>query len=710
MILNIPPRHPRPPRFPACWALGAALLAAACQSGPRWTLLQGTWQEESNLLRLTAASEEWSLAVREGPPRPVTVEAEIGWRPSGESAQAGLVFGYTDAKNFGLCVLSQAPFRSADGRTEICRTIALYQVVNGKEEQVNACPWIGVGEGTHRLKVIQAGPQVMACLEGRPVLQWCIPALGPGRGGVAARRAPASFRRADVRPTPADARLTGPFNVPHDDAGAVVPRWSFRHMIERSAEFSLWAADHGVGNWVVDEAGKRWPPYVYFATIRLDGTMDFATNYPPEQFTPYINGFLDYHQFTGDPRGLERAAELARWLMAPAHNTPADWPYPNLAYTTIDKGKMGGHVEGDLISLEEQGYMALAILRLYHLTADKRCLDYAAGIADTLLKRQLPEGHWPYRVNPKTGEPDKDFTANLVDNILFLDEMHAITGAAAFREASERAWQWIVEGPMRSNRWLGIFGDVASNAPAAGREENYAPWVAQWAARYLLRRRGDRPDYVPKAEAIRQWVVERFLLPDANGEPGIAEQARHRYVMPSHGFRQAMLETDLFEATGREAYRKMALHLMDSGMYATEWSGLIRTYLFPVDGPSSRKSGWGRNASTATWWSNQLWAPTAYLHAMAAFPERAPRDGNHLLRASAPLTSIRYAPDGVAYGTARASVDRLVTTSKPKAVRSRGTELPEVRELSAGDGWTYDLERHVLDIRHPGGEVAIVMR
>lgn len=688
----------------------AALLAGGCRSAPRWTAVEGTLHPDGSRLRLEPASPTWALALLDAPPQDATIEAEIDWRPAAPSAQAGLVFGYRDEKTFGLCVLSQSPLRPGEPAAEAVRTIAFYQVADGRAERVNVAPWLDAAEGPHRLEVVQAGPQALARLDGRPVLQWAFPPLGPGRAGLAVRGGAATFGSPGLRPTPAGTRLPGPFAVPRDASGAVRPRWTFHDMIERTTEFAFAVADRAAGNAITDEDGKRWPCYIYHATVSLDGTLNFPTNYPPEQFTPYLNGFLDHHQFTGDPRGLDRAVEVARWIMAPAHNTPADWPYGNLAYTTVEKGKMGGQAEGELISIEEQGYVASAILRLYHLTGDRAYLDYAARIGDTLRRRQLPEGHWPYRVHPRTGEPNPDFTANVVDNILFFDEMRRTTGDAGWSDASERAWRWLREVPLPKNRWLAIFGDVRMNIATDGREENYAPWVAQWAARCLLRRRGESPDYVPQAEAIRRWIAERFIVRDANGELGVTEQARHFHVMPGHGFRQAMLEADLYEATGKDEYRRMALHLMDASMYFTEWNGLVRTYLFPLEGGAvepGKRGGWSRNAATSTWWSNQMWAPTAYLYVMAALPERAPANENHLLRTSAPLTFVRYSAGRVEYGTARDSTDRLTVAARPRSVRAGGREVPEVRTAGAEPGWTHDPARHVLDLRHPAGEVAI---
>jgi len=703
------------------------LQTISCQAASRLIGVAGRWTFEDGALRLVEADSDWSLAVSEDQAGDLTVETELVWHPVGTPSRAGVVFRYKDAKNFAVCALVRQPYRAWNGKEdETLHTIAFYQVVDGKEELTNVTPWMDYKEGRHRLKVKVAGSQVLAELDNRPVLQGQIfPSLVNGKAGVAARYSPATFLSVTVAPTPLRTQLYGVGNVRHDSAGRVLPRWPYKWMIIRPVEFALWAAEHAAGNWLEDEEGHRWPCYVGACTIYLNGTVGNPTNYPPQEFSFYNNGFLDYYQFTGDRRALERAEELARWLMMPAHITPSSWPYGNLACTKTVHGKAVGDIDGKriflwpygevgqiaqdsdgkLISLEEQGAVACTILRLYHLTNKKAYLDYATGIADTLVRRQLPEGNWHYRVNPQTGKPNSDFTANVIDNILLLKEMWEITGKLAYRVAAEKAERWLLECPIKSNRWLGIFGDVPSNVDLSWAEnykgpdkENYAPFVAQNAARYLLSLRQGQPGYVRIAQSLRKWILDHFLGKDSNGEIGIAEQSVCFHVMPYHGFHQAMLEADLYEATGNDEYRQMAFHLLNSGMYQTEWNGFIHLL-----------GGGLVQGGCDTWWCNILWAPTGYLYAMATFPEMAPSDENHLLRTSAPLTFVRYQDKTITYGTARESRDRLVVRSRPKHVYCAGRILPALRKLGNGYAWSYESRLHALDIYHPAGRVRICL-
>jgi len=130
-------------------------------------------------------------------------------------------------------------------------------------------------------------------------------------------------------------------SVRHDASGAVLPRWPHKEMVIRPAQYILWQAEHPVGNWLEDEGGKRWPPYALSCTVNLTGTVGNPSNYPPQEFSFHINGLLAYYQFTGDKRALQRAEELAEWLLAPGHSTPADWAYPHISLTKVSASISG---------------------------------------------------------------------------------------------------------------------------------------------------------------------------------------------------------------------------------------------------------------------------------------------------------------------------------------------------------------------------------
>jgi len=688
----------------------------------------GQWELGAGKARLAEASGAWSIATVPDPRGDVTVEADLAWNPAGSEAMMGLVFGYKDARNFGVCVLSKSDYKAWNAtEPEKLYTISFRQVVDGAERNTNYCPWIGARAGTYHLRLVVAGEQVLALIDGQQVLQGGVmPQLAGGSAGVAAWCCAAEFRNISAKPTPRDVKLYGVGHVRRDPSGAVLPRWSWKEMVTRPTQFVMWAGESAGGNLVKDENGKTWPGYVYSCTINLNGTIGNPTNYPPQEFSFHNNGLLDYYMFTGDKRALKHARVMADWLMAPAHMIPKQWPLHGLSVTRTGMGKVcgdghsgetvfpwpftdaeraSGKIYGGVISIEEQGAAAITVLRIYHLTREKKYLDYCKGVADCLLRIQLPEGNWHYRMNPQTAKPHDDWTANVIDNILFLDEMAATTGSKAYSAAARRAEKWMLDVPCKTDRWLGIFGDVPSNIdigwaqPANKGKDNLSGFVAMGAGRHLLSMGSGHPEYVRMAEHLRKWIVDNFTGTDSNKERGIAEQTVCFYVMPYHGFHESMLECDLYEATGNEDYRKAAFHYLNAGQYQTEINGFIHLL-----GGGLVQSG------LDTWWCNITWAPTAYVYAMGAFPEMAPKGENHLLRVCSPLTSIEYRATGVAYSTARGGVDRLVVSTKPKAIKCGGKNLPEVKAVGSKSGWAYDSGTHLLVISHSIGAVDVTMK
>ncbi|MCI0623522.1 MAG: hypothetical protein L0387_17985 [Acidobacteria bacterium] len=110
--------------------LGTTLaITAGCGSGPNWTQVKGGWDIKNGDLKLTAASEEWSLAIYENPPHDLAIETELTWQPCGIGSSRPDIR-LQGPKNFGLCARSQMPFQAKNGKQkEISRTIVFYQIL-----------------------------------------------------------------------------------------------------------------------------------------------------------------------------------------------------------------------------------------------------------------------------------------------------------------------------------------------------------------------------------------------------------------------------------------------------------------------------------------------------------------------------------------------------------------------------------------------------
>ena len=61
--------------------------------------------------------------------------------------------------------------------------------------------------------------------------------------------------------------------------------------------------------------------------------------------------------------------------------------------------------------------MALAYLSVYEETKENKYLDAALTVAKNLAGNQLPEGNWPFRVDPLTKEVKEGYTSSVIYQI-----------------------------------------------------------------------------------------------------------------------------------------------------------------------------------------------------------------------------------------------------------------------------------------------------
>lgn len=149
---------------------------------------------------------------------------------------------------------------------------------------------------------------------------------------------------------------------------------------------------------------------------------------------------------------------------------------------------------------DKSAYVGLAYLKLYAATKQTRYLEAAVKIAETLEEYQSPEGNWPFRINAQTGDVKEGYTCSQLWYVWFIENLSQITGEKRYMQRRDRAFLWLLENPVRTDKWLGLYGDVVSGA------ESYDQWVALETAMYLIDRREENPDYVRKAQSILDWV------------------------------------------------------------------------------------------------------------------------------------------------------------------------------------------------------------
>lgn len=374
-----------------------------------------------------------------------------------------------------------------------------------------------------------------------------------------------------------------------DKEGLLVPEMSYARFLERSYNFILHDLDNGwaTGNAYKDENGKLVPAYINYALansekkLGIGAAINADTVYPAFHHALYIRAFLARWRHTGDVECLTRARQLADWNLT--RRTPADCKYGSLFYSTACKGQSGGNVDGDAIMTDKPAIMALAMLELAGATGDVRYREAAVAVATTLAKTQLPEGNWLFRVNPKTGEVREQYTSSAIYAVMLFEELDKPDGKR-WREARDKALCWILEGPAKTMEWNGFYEDVNSETG----KNNRTNWDCIDTARWLIAHRADKPEYMPLALKLHDWIAKEFVEKNKVWAPseGLREQKCCFQTMGIHTLHWAALLADLHAATGSASFKQRAIQ---SCALVTYWL---------------REDGANRVGPT---WPNEIW-------------------------------------------------------------------------------------------------------
>lgn len=354
--------------------------------------------------------------------------------------------------------------------------------------------------------------------------------------------------------------------------------------------------------------------------------------FPALHHPSFVHAFLGYAERHPDhPQASEarrQAVQYGRWLLD--HHLPDDWRCGGLAPSTVQDGAFGGWIEGESITLFRAARVGEAMLRLAAHTGDERYLARAVRIADVLVELQEPDGSWPFRVDPRTGEPTVGYTSAVITPIRLLallgrlDDPRAVTdhARAGWSAAKDRAEAWLMAGPVADNRWEGMYEDV----PGADPWQNLENWDTNETIRYLLSDLCDRPDRIERAADLNAFIEDQFVVwgPEDSPvlvwcpTPMVLEQYRCYWPMEVHTGHWLVSLLALHRATGEDHYLAKATAAANAIVAGQDWRGSLSTW-----GHDTR---FGTRLLTMEWPGcnavavSALLAWTAYHDALAATP------------------------------------------------------------------------------------------
>lgn len=408
-----------------------------------------------------------------------------------------------------------------------------------------------------------------------------------------------------------------------------------------------------------------------------------------------------YYNYTGDESVIDNMKYMADYYLANSLSSPDD-EWPNIPYP-YNMDVESGVYDGDMIigkgytQPDKAGSFGIELVHLYKKTGDQKYLDAAIKIANTLASKVQPGDNdhspWPFKVHAGSGEVgvliqettwyegmDKDlekdkekqvkssYTTFYTGTLLMFKELIDMKQGNTndYQKAFDLTLDWMKKYPVKTNKWGPFFEDIPRWSDTQINAVTYAMFIMEHPEL--------DPQWQETVKRIFEWVYDE-LGNDQYANYGVTvidEQTAYRVPGNSHSARQASMDLMYWEKSRDTTRIRNAVRQLN-------WA----TYMVDTDG----KNFYPTNA---IWMTDGYGDYTRhYLRAMAAAPQLAPDNADHLLRTSSIVKKISYGPGGISYTTFDdASKEIFRLTSKPTGIRVNGAELEEVRDENS-EGWTW---------------------
>lgn len=351
--------------------------------------------------------------------------------------------------------------------------------------------------------------------------------------------------------------------------------------------------------------------YFRSAHVLTDGTpskRNFC--FPGRQHAYFINTFLLYHAYSGEPEWLQRAKDLGDWNLA--HSTPADAAWPNLPWGVWTDGHGGGSGDKDSTEPDKAAWFGSSYLALYDVTKDTRYLDGAKAIAKTLAAKQSDDGSWPFRVVPGDGTVRQPFGGAPVFYVDFFQRLQKYDDNPAWKTAYDKSLKLMIARNVEQNQW-GTYHEDIKEKPA----DYLSAEPMSFTAIYLFRHAKQHPEYVDYGKKILASMEAKLVHTEghpAAPAPAVSEQAGFQHMMPGHTARYCLALTELYKATGDQAAKRKALSGFNALTYMQSEPGLFRTMFQLVN---EKKN----HPNREDWYSQHLYTVCHVLEAMPTLPK-----------------------------------------------------------------------------------------
>ena len=455
-----------------------------------------------------------------------------------------------------------------------------------------------------------------------------------------------------------------------------------------------------------------------------------------DQFAMALSSWQLLYQYTGDENVRENMKFIADYYLSHSLSPEtAAWPnvpypYNTLVYSGIFDGDM---IEGKGVTQPDKiGSFGFELIQLSKVTSrrqwnpiySERYLDHAILIANTLAAKTKPSDNdhspLPFKVNAITGEvvklrsnagdgstlQESAYTTNWTGTLRLFEELIKLNkgNVSAYEKAHKIILDWMKAFPLKTNKWGPFFEDIPGWSDTQINAMTFA--------RYIMENTDKFPNWKTEVNSIFNWVYKALGNKqwEKYGVIVVNEQTAYQTPGNSHSSRQAADELLYAALSGDNSRTENAIRILN-------WA----TYMVDHDG----KNNYPRDE---VWFTDGYGDYVRhYLRAMAAKPELAPADENHILHSTSILNLVDYAgnfnktlSNDVPLGdlnkvsiyyrsTSKSGTETIRMSAKPSKVLIEKKEAKELQKLDAeGYSWTAMKQGGLLKIRHEsGGEVTI---
>lgn len=442
-----------------------------------------------------------------------------------------------------------------------------------------------------------------------------------------------------------------------------------------------------------------------------------------DQISMALSSWRLLYQYTGWEKVKENMKFLADYYITHSFSPP-DAAWPNIPYP-YNNFRYSGFYSGDMVigagytQPDKAGSFGYEVFRLYQITGEPAFLEVAEKIAATLAShiREGDNDHspLPFKVHAITGEVGKlksnrgsgedagesAYTSNWTAMLrLFLELIKMDRDPdGTLQRGFDMTLAWMKEYPLKTNKWGPFFEDIPGWSDTQTNAVSFAHFMIDYPEYF--------PDWKHEVENIFNWVYDKLGNKswEKYGVTVVNEQTVYQTPGNSHTSRQASIELLFCSLSGDYQRKANAIRQLN-------WV----TYMVDNDG----KNCYPRD---------EVWLTDGYgdyvrhfLRAMAAFPELAPPNGNHILNSTSIITRADYAPDFhkilspdfpreesastiLFYRTwDRSSTEIIRLVSKPSRVLVNHKEINE-HDKPENEGWNWrSLDKGgILTVNHQNG-------